>query len=404
MENTGKKIKLLFDVEQLMKEAANARTGIFRVADELFKRIAVSEEVDLYLAVTENKGNLAVYLESIGHPELEAKTVRLPYAKLMTKSKNVFQKWRGKFFAKCCKAYYQRLLKGFDWYFSPFSPIAIPVYKSDVKTAVMVHDIIPIVRPDLASKGSKFLKKYKAWMASVDTDLVVFNSVSSQKDFLNFRKDIMPQRTMVMYLGADEKFYPNGDSENSNRIIAKYGLEPKKYVLSLSDQNKRKNIPHLICSFIRFLKISGREDIVLAVAGPQRKGCKDVADGIEDFEKYQKQIVNLGFVDEEDIAALYSNALFFVYPSLYEGFGLPVLEAMKCGAPVVCSDNSSLPEVGGDAVFYINGTDEVQTADALQQMCDNEVLRRNLSEKGLVRSAGFSWDKAALQLMKALKG
>lgn len=387
------KIKILYDVEQLMKEAVSARSGIFRVADELFKYFSISENVDLYPVITEHKGDFSAYLKSIGREDLLSKIVVLPAAKIMTKNKNLLQVLRSRLWAFCLKSTYQRKLAGFDWYFSPFSPVSPLIYQQQIKTAVMVHDIIPIVRPDLADKGSKFLKKYKHWMSSLKADLIVFNSVSSQKDFLNFRKDIAPYKTLVAYLGADERFIPLVREKNPETILQKYSITGKRYVLSLADRNKRKNFPHLIASFVRFLEKTGNKDVCLVLAGSQRKGGVELDEIISVYEKYRNRIVNVGFVEEDDLAALYGNAEFFVYPSLYEGFGLPVLEAMKCGVPVICGNNSSLPEVAGDAALYISGTDEEETAEVMVRLLKDKRLQNLLIRKGLERSSGFSWKK-----------
>lgn len=109
-----------------------------------------------------------------------------------------------------------------------------------------------------------------------------------------------------------------------------------------------------------------------------------------------------GFVADEDMPVLYSGAAVFVYPSLYEGFGLPVLEAMQCGTPVVCTDNSSLPEVGGEAACYISGHDVAETAVLLEQICFDESLRRRLSEKSIKQAQNFSWNKFINKVTKII--
>lgn len=398
-----KNIKILYDVEQLMKESVSARSGIFRVADELFKYLVSAANVDLYLAVTENKGNLPMYLKSIGREDLLNKIVVLPAAKVMTKNKNMLQTLRSKVWAFFLKSSYQKKLSGFDWYFSPFSPVSPLIYQHKIKTAVMVHDIIPIVRPDLADKGSKFVKKYKNWMSSLKADLIVFNSVSSQKDFLNFRKDVLPYKTLVAYLGADERFVPVDGEKKPAVVLQKYSVAGKRYILSLADRNKRKNFPHLIASFVKFLEKTGNEDVCLVLAGPRRKGGVELDGVISGYEKYRNRIVNVGFVEEGDLASLYGNAEFFVYPSLYEGFGLPVLEAMKCGVPVICGNNSSLPEVAGDAALYVSGTDEEETAEVMARLFNDKHLQNSLIKKVLERGAGFSWKRTGETVLSAFQ-
>lgn len=383
-------MKILYDVEQLMKEVKGAHSGIFRVADELFRRLANHQDIDLYPLVTDKRGDLLYYLQSIGHEDLYAKALFMPKLKKTTKGHSFFHRIMGKFaFIRYAKKYNARL-KNYDWYFSPASAISPIVYKSDINVALFVHDLIPIVRPDLTT-NDKFNNKYRWWMKSASPDLIFFNSESSQNDFLNFRCDFDKSKTSVTYLAADNKFKKLEDINQINKAKAKYGIDSQQYILALSDLGKRKNFPHLIRSFIRFLENTNAHDVKLVIAGPKRDSYNDIILTINDYEHYKNNIILTGFIAEEDVATLYSGASMFIYPSLYEGFGLPILEAMQCGTPVICSNNSSLPEVAGNAALYISGLDEEETASAIERLFSDANLKKDLSHKAINRSAQFSW-------------
>lgn len=394
-------MKLLYDVEQLMKEAKGAHSGIFRVADELFRRFANQPDIDLYPLVTDKRGDLLYYLQSIGHEDLYAKALFLPKLKKTTKGHSLLHRVIGKFVFYRYADKYNEYLKSFDWYFSPASAISPIVYKSDIKTALFVHDLIPIVKPDLTT-NNKFNSKYRWWMKSASPDLIFFNSVSSQKDFLSFRHDFDKNKTQVVYLAADSKFAHIENEHEINEVKSKYGIDSQQYILALSDLGKRKNFPHLIRSFIRFMENTNAQNVKLVIAGPQRDNYSDIMSAINDSEHYKDKIILTGFVAEEDVAKLYNGASVFIYPSLYEGFGLPILEAMQCGVPVICSNNSSLPEVAGDATLYISGLDENETANAITKLFSDEALRKDLSQKGLERSKTFNWNNCLKQILSRL--
>ena len=119
----------------------------------------------------------------------------------------------------------------------------------------------------------------------------------------------------------------------------------------------------------------------MVLVGRRRKGFENILSNVPNSLKYQDKIIQTGFADHEDLPPLYSGATSFVYPSLYEGFGLPVLEAMQSGTPVIVSDNSSLPEVGADAVMYITGLDEGETTNALEKIYTDKALQKNALQK-----------------------
>ena len=257
-----------------------------------------------------------------------------------------------------------------------------------------MHDLIPIKFPDYASVD--FSPKYKKWIGNLKADKVICISASTKKDFLIERPDYDEQKVKVVYLAANKNFKPTSEPD----IREKYGIKTKRYILTVSELTERKNFEHLVKAFLLFLTQTQAEDISLAIVGVKRAKYEALSKLVKEQKEHQDKIILTGFVADEDMPALYSGAELFVYPSLYEGFGLPVLEAMQCGTAVVCNNNSSLPEVGGDAVKYISGRDEAETAEALQILYQSEKLRQTLETQGIARATLFDWQKTVDEILK----
>ncbi len=387
------KKKLLYDVEQLAIDGLKG-TGIVRVCDELLRRLVENDQIDVYPVITSERGDFNRYLKAKGLDEqLKNKIVYMPKLKTTTKNLNILQRVRVKVLSKFYALKYKDILSSYDAYLSLFSPISPVVYQSDLKTYMVVHDLIPIMYPDGCS--SKFVKKFTDWMKKANADEYFLVSNFTKEDFLKFRPDEKNKPMHILYLGASDNFYPVKDKKIIQSVKEKYKITAPKYFLAVSEITARKNFVHLLKSFVRFLEETKAEDIQLVLVGPKRKGYDAVSAQIEGFEKYKDKIIQTGFVDNEDLAPLYSGSTAFIYPSRYEGFGLPVLEGMQCGAPVITADNTSLPEVGGDAVMYITGIDENETADALEKLYKDKELKSLLSQKGIERAKKFNWKSAA---------
>lgn len=282
-------------------------------------------------------------------------------------------------------------------YFEPFF-LTLPL-KKRAKTVVTVHDLTPIVFRKEFPVGIKGALKWKLQKKSLRrSNAIITDSNSSKKDIegiLGCDSD----KIHVVYLAASSIFKPLGDSVKK-QIIKKYNL-PEKFVLYVGDVTWNKNLPRLI----EAINQTG-EYLVIAGKAFNNKDYDHSNPWNKDLVKAQKladknkRIISLGFVSNEDLVGLYNAATIFVMPSLYEGFGLPVLEAMQCGCPVITSSKGSLGEVGGEAVYYIDPYETDSIKNAIVELDLDGNKRKVLSERGLAQAKKFSWEKTARETME----
>lgn len=202
-------------------------------------------------------------------------------------------------------------------------------------------------------------------------------------------------------MGVPEEFRPCGPQEQA-AVRSRYGLD-KDFLLFVGAITRRKNIRRLLAAF---REVSKARDVVLILAGRPGYGAAEELAPIGELG-LKDRVRLLGYVAEADLPALYSSAKLFLFPSLYEGFGIPVLEAMACGTPVVTSDCSSLPEVAGGAALLVDPSDIHAIAEAALRLLDDEPLRQDLAARGIERAKQFSWMRTAretLEIYKSLCG
>jgi glycosyltransferase involved in cell wall biosynthesis len=287
-------------------------------------------------------------------------------------------------------------------YFDPFFP-SLPFIKHH-KTVVTVHDLTPLVFPShfpAGLKGNMHWQLQKLKLQKVEG--IVTDSLASQKDIVRivgFNKN----RVDVAYLAAGEEFsrLKIEDSRLKN-LKKKYNL-PDEFVLYVGDVTWNKNLP-------RLLKAVQKIDTSLILVGKSlvskdfdRKNSwnKDLIE-VQSLVQQNKNSRMLGFVPTEDLVMLYNLATVFVFPSVYEGFGLPIVEAMQSGCPVITSHEGCMPEVGGDAVEYFDGYNTDSLENVIRKVLNSKKLQKELSEKGVVQAKKFSWKKTAEKTLEAYK-
>jgi glycosyltransferase involved in cell wall biosynthesis len=239
-------------------------------------------------------------------------------------------------------------------------------------------------------------------------DMILADAASTQRDLIDVYR-LPPAKIKVLYSGVDPRFRPEVSEESNMRV--RELTRGKPYLLSVSTIQPRKNYARLIEAFARIasseLQIANSQFLIrnlqLVVAGGKGWMYEQVFQTVERLG-LQERVLFPQFVSDDDLPALYAGATLFVYPSLYEGFGLPVAEAMACGAPVVSSNASSLPEIGGDAVLYFDPRDVDAMVETIRRALSDESLRRDLRARGFAQAKKFSWEKAARELMDYLAG
>jgi glycosyltransferase involved in cell wall biosynthesis len=201
---------------------------------------------------------------------------------------------------------------------------------------------------------------------------------------------------VVIYLGVEERFKKIEKCSVLDQIRVQYRITSQYVILYVGSIHTRRNIEQLIRAFQMLCrKIS---DIQLVVVGKQEYPYLDIQALVDQLALHNRVILP-GYVQDADLPLLYNLADLFVYPSSYEGFGLPPLEAMACGTPVIVSNNSSLPEVTGDAAILIDPLNIKDMTDTMYQVLNNEKLRHSMAEKGITQARKFSWEQTAKETL-----
>ncbi len=397
-----KKIKLLFDVESIRKEFNKNPSGICRVADELFKRLIKERDVDVYPLLTDRSGDFNAYLEKIGRMDLKDKTVLMPYLKKTTKLYKKFSSFKNYIYRFLYGWRVKKILNKFDVYFSPTPVVSPLIYLSNIKSIAIIHDLIPINYSEF-STNLKYERKFRAWIDSLQVDNVLTVSDFTLNEVIDYLPQYSYKNTNILPLAADQKFKKINDKHLIERVKRKYKISSSKYILSLSDMSKRKNFIHSVKSFIELMKMRPNLDVCLVLAGSHRSGFDLCLSSVDGYEKFKKQIILTGFIDEDDIVPLYNGASVFLFPSLVEGFGLPLLEAMSCGCPVVCTKGSALQEIGRNCAIFIDGYDYQKTAKELGKILWGSKSYENRSTACLREAQKYSWEKTVEILMKEIR-
>ena len=286
--------------------------------------------------------------------------------------------------------------KEIDVFFSPQTKIPYPFNRMQIKKAIFLHDAIPLVLPEYhpySKKGSW----YSQLIETINNEDYYFtNSEYTRQDFLKYFPVINEEKIKTALLACSDIFKPSNFEQIKNAKI-KYGIpENINYIFSLCTLEPRKNLLRTIKTFVEFIKKNNINDLYFVLGGGQWKKFISILESeIHDLGQYEDKILKIGYVDDEDLPALYSGAEWFVYTSQYEGFGLPPLEAMSCGCPVITSDNSSLPEVVDSAGIMIKWDSDREHIEAYEKYYYNQNLRDEYSQKGLENAKRFSWERCA---------
>jgi glycosyltransferase involved in cell wall biosynthesis len=280
-----------------------------------------------------------------------------------------------------------------------------------VRTVVTVYDVFAWSCPGHSTWLDTLIYRY--WLPRVlpRVDAVITVSQASKADIVRYL-NIAPAKIYVAYPGVDARFHPLSEAEVA-RVRRRYGL-PERYILFVGSVEKRKNLVGLLHAYARLLS-GGAAAMPLVIVGARRRAYTQMP-GAQEIEAtlqslvLEHKVIFTGFVPDADLPALYNGAVLFVFPSLYEGFGFPPLEAMACGTPVVCSNTASLPEVVGalgasaSAALMVEPYDVEGLADAIRRVIKDKALRQALRERGLARAQRFTWAQTARQVLAVYQG
>jgi glycosyltransferase involved in cell wall biosynthesis len=265
-------------------------------------------------------------------------------------------------------------------------------------TVTTIHDLGYLDFPDEHPRLTRWLRRLSnRWSARRATRVVAISGAT--RDALVRHEGVRPDRIAVVHHGCASWFRPVHDEARIEAVRSRHGLDAP-YFLFIGTLQPRKNLERLLAAFDRVA--ADRPSLLLALVGaagwhPNR--LRQALGGL----RARDRVRLLGYVEDADLPPLLSGSLGLAFPSLYEGFGLPALEAMACATPVLTSTTSSLPEVVGEDGLLVDPLDVGAIADGLRALADDPNLRRDLGERGLARSAHFSWQRAAAETLAVLR-
>lgn len=343
------------------------KTGVYRVCDELFPRLVSSADFSSsYLLRKGFEENSLQYIKEKGLP------LHLPIHS-----------------ADSCVGSVDVLL-------SPFG-VAPAAWRSapGVCHAHIIYDLIAIHHPEFFTpEGAEEVRNI---VLSLDSSSIIFTiSEYTKHDLLSYRKDLNPEQVTVIPLAAGNGFRFCEDRIERDAMRRRYGIPTEvPYLLSLATLEVRKNLEQVVRSYVQYMEEHPESDLHLVLSGMTGWKLEKLDLALAATGPFRSRVVLTGYVDDKHLSALYSDALCFLYLSRYEGFGLPPLEAMACGTPVITSNNSSLPEVVGDAGLMFDADDIVGISEAIAKMVSSTKFRDIYSSLALQRAKLFSWERCA---------
>ena len=424
-----KKNKILFDTDVLVPTWCGRAlgTGVYYTAYYILLEMMKRE--DLEVIVFSGSGQIGRLIYALG--KISLSSLKVWPTDIFSKGIacceyyrfKSFEKYRKKFWPRFKRAIVKLLMQkpleklefykqkwvntvnSFDIFFSPMYKIPEYIEKNKhIKKYVMLYDPVPLVMDDnIASFEDSWFMQLVHQINKNDYYFTI--SAFAKNEFIRHIPSLEDPQIMVTHLAAGSSFFPDRNAERNRAIKEKYGiLQNKRYFLSLCTIEPRKNLVFAVKNFITFIKNNNITDLVFVLAGGHwAQFSAEISKEISDFDNQNSIVIQTGYVDEEDLSPLYSNAECFIYVSKYEGFGLPPLEAMQCGTPVITSNAASLPEVVGDAGIMVDPYDDSALVKAYEDIYSDGELRKELSKKGIERAKQFSWKKCVDTMVEKFK-
>ena len=393
-----------------------SKTGVSRVGEELFLALADRRDIDLTCSANSELAACAAYLETLANP-----SIRLCHAEWQRDTSHFLEfrdgirnlrrdeknnrslparatRWIHQKAAHLIRPLTSRISHGAlakcEVFHSVWNPIPDQIRRTPgIERFYTVHDLIAIKHPEYFD--SNHVRSAREMVDSIHPDdWVICISEATRLDLLEFHP-MDPGRIFVIPWGVSERFFQCNTPEDDARIRNKYGIPKTPYLLCLATFEPRKNLASVVDAFAKVAFTQEMQHHYLVLAGGTGWKMESIHKAFERHPAIRDRIIVTGFVEDRDLSALYSNAELFLFLSLYEGFGLPVLEAMKCGVPVISSNTSSLPEVAGEAAILHAPTDIDAVAKSILAICGNAQLRESMAARSLKHAADFTWKMTA---------
>ena len=268
-----------------------------------------------------------------------------------------------------------------------------------LKVALVVHDLVAFKSPAKHQKKATWIEKITLGRSVRNARWIFTVSQYTRKDLLERYPNLSPDKVSVVYAGVRDVFLRKSDPNRIIEMQRRYNLDPD-YMLMAGTLEPRKNIEGALEAF-SLISPQHQQRYRFVIAGKKGWYFNKIFQKVKDL-KLIGRVKFLEYIPDEDLATLMQGARLFLFPSFYEGFGLPVLEAMACGVPVLASRVTSIPELGVDAIHYADPHDPIDIADGITQLLDHEDYCRHLRDKGFEQVKKFSWGITAQLILDAL--
>lgn len=415
------------------KNRNGTRAGIYVCANEILKELSKNTDIKLYLYSKIEIENTVREMVQNNYPSIKiinekSSLFRFIYFKLLStrnnisKSNSFFLILFRKLLSLICKISlhfsilpiynkdFKKITSCAKIYFSP--QVAVPrciKNKKNITKITILHDAIEKILSQ--NENYKSINK-KDWFEKMfnsinPNDYYFANSITTKNDFLKINNKISPSHTFVVYHAASSKYKSDIISYNTENIYKRYSIPQSSngYIFSLCSLIPRKNLIRSIRCFLLFIQKHNISDLFFVIGGGSldENFAGELKKQFSNNTSYDtSKIIITGYVDDEDLPFFYKNARWFVYTSRYEGFGVPPLEAMSCGCPVIVSNTSSLPEVVGNSGIQVTWDSDEEHIKAYEDFFYNEEKRKKCIQKGLSRSTLFSWKKSVNQMVSIM--
>jgi glycosyltransferase involved in cell wall biosynthesis len=270
--------------------------------------------------------------------------------------------------------------------------------RKNLKTVVTIHDLAFKIFPEYFPKRELANLNNLTDYAVKNADSLIAISQTTKNDILKFYPTVRAEKIKVIRHGFDQKLFQSEISQSlSEEILASYKLKAKNYLLYVGAIQPRKNLITLVKAFEELKK--SRPEMKLVIAGEPAWNFEETFERIKE-SLFKDDIIITGKVPFNQLPTFYRRASLFVFPTLYEGFGIPVLEAFASGIPVVCAGNSSLLEVAGQAALYFDAENVEQLAESIEKVLSDEALAEKMIQAGRLQAQKFSWEKCAKETLE----